>query len=48
MNDIAIVNVLAQKPIVCEPYAVNHATGAFVLIDEVSHQTVAAGMILQA
>ncbi|WP_424192458.1 sulfate adenylyltransferase subunit 1 [Ampullimonas aquatilis] len=48
MNDIAIVSVLAQKPIVCEPYAVNHATGAFVLIDEVSHQTVAAGMILQS
>jgi sulfate adenylyltransferase subunit 1 len=37
------VNV--QQPIAADAYQDIRATGAFILIDEVSHQTVAAGMI---
>jgi len=29
----------------CDPYGSNRATGAFILIDEVGNQTVAAGLI---
>jgi sulfate adenylyltransferase subunit 1 (EFTu-like GTPase family) len=34
-----------QQPIFVDPYALDRATGAFILIDEASNQTVAAGMI---
>ncbi|WP_421743761.1 elongation factor 1-alpha C-terminal domain-related protein, partial [Burkholderia multivorans] len=33
------------KPIVCDTYDAHPGTGAFVLIDEATHHTVAAGMI---
>jgi lipopolysaccharide export system permease protein len=33
------------KPIVCDAYDAHPTTGAFVLIDEATHHTVAAGMI---
>jgi sulfate adenylyltransferase subunit 1 len=45
MNDIGRVSLTLQKPIVCDAYQVHAATGAFVLIDETTHHTVAAGMI---
>ncbi len=45
MNDIGRVSVTLQKPLVCDTYDANQATGAFVLIDEATHHTVAAGMI---
>ncbi|WP_116135273.1 sulfate adenylyltransferase subunit 1, partial [Trinickia diaoshuihuensis] len=45
MNDIGRVTVMLQKPIVCDTYDAQPATGAFVLIDEATHHTVAAGMI---
>jgi sulfate adenylyltransferase subunit 1 len=44
-NDIARVSITVQQPICVDPYQVNRATGAFILIDEATHQTVAAGMI---
>jgi sulfate adenylyltransferase subunit 1 len=44
-NDMARVSITVQKPISVDPYHVNRATGAFILIDEATHQTVAAGMI---
>jgi sulfate adenylyltransferase subunit 1 (EFTu-like GTPase family) len=34
-----------QQPLAADAYADIRATGAFILIDEVTHQTVAAGMI---
>ncbi len=37
--------VVELKPIVCDAYGDNPATGAFVLIDEATNHTVAAGMI---
>jgi sulfate adenylyltransferase subunit 1 len=45
LNDIARVTINVQQPIAADAYNVNRATGAFILIDEVTHQTVAAGMI---
>ncbi|WP_032091904.1 GTP-binding protein [Necropsobacter rosorum] len=46
MNDIAQVRLSLQKPIVATTYSVNTAGGAFILIDEATYHTVAAGMIL--
>jgi sulfate adenylyltransferase subunit 1 len=34
-----------QQPLAADAYDDERATGSFILIDEVSHQTVAAGMI---
>ena len=45
LNDIGSVQLSLQKPIVCDVYGDNPATGAFVLIDEATNHTVAAGMI---
>jgi len=47
MNDIGAVSLSLQKPIVCDTYDSDPATGAFVLIDETTFHTVAAGMIRQ-
>lgn len=46
MNDIAQVQVTLQKPIVATTYAQNLTGGSFILIDESTYHTVAAGMIL--
>jgi sulfate adenylyltransferase subunit 1 len=45
LNDIATVTLAVQQPLAADAYSDNRATGAFILIDEVTHQTVAAGMI---
>ena len=46
MNDIARVCLSLQKPIVATTYEENIAGGAFILVDEATYNTVAAGMIL--
>ena len=45
LNDIARIAVTVQQPLAADAYDAVRATGAFILIDEVTHQTVAAGMI---
>ncbi len=45
MNDIGAVQISLQKALVCDTYEQHPSTGAFVLIDEATHHTVAAGMI---
>jgi sulfate adenylyltransferase subunit 1 len=45
LNDIARISLSVAQPLAADDYADNRATGAFILIDEVTHQTVAAGMI---
>ncbi|MEW7851410.1 sulfate adenylyltransferase subunit 1 [Massilia aurea] len=45
LNDIARVQLNVQQPLAADAYDAIRATGAFILIDEVTHQTVAAGMI---
>jgi bifunctional enzyme CysN/CysC/sulfate adenylyltransferase subunit 1 len=45
LNDIARVRLRLSGPLMLDPYAVNRTTGAFVLVDEATNDTVAAGMV---
>jgi len=45
LNDIASVRVAARDPLIADAYADLPGTGAFVLFDAGTNQTVAAGMI---
>lgn len=45
LNGIAAVTINVQQPLAADAYDASRATGAFILIDEATHQTVAAGMI---
>ena len=45
LNDIGRVRLRVSRPLAVEPYAANRVTGAFVLIDEGTNDTVGAGMI---
>ncbi|OHC90646.1 MAG: sulfate adenylyltransferase, partial [Sideroxydans sp. RIFOXYB12_FULL_59_6] len=45
MNDIARVAIKVQSPLVFDSYDIDRATGSFIVIDEASNNTVAAGMI---
>ena len=48
LNDIGRVTLRLSAPLVVDPYDVNRATGAFILIDEATNDTVAAGMVRSA
>ena len=45
LNSIGVAEVTTDKPLVFEPYARNRSLGGFILIDKVTDQTVAAGML---
>ena len=45
MNDIARVRLRLAQPLCIDAYADNRATGAFIVIDEATNNTVGAGMI---
>ena len=45
VNDIARISVHTAEPLCFDPYRRNRVTGSFIVVDPVSHQTVAAGMI---
>ncbi|HIB46741.1 MAG TPA: sulfate adenylyltransferase [Flavobacteriaceae bacterium] len=46
MNDIARIKIRTTRPLMLDEYRDNRITGSFVLIDEATHETVAAGMIM--
>jgi len=46
MNDIATVSLRLQQPIAADPHAWVRSGGTFILIDEATHATVAAGLVL--
>jgi len=46
MNDIGRVTLRTTRPLMIDEYRDNRLTGSFVLIDDATHETVAAGMIL--
>jgi bifunctional enzyme CysN/CysC len=48
MNDIARVSVRTPRPLFVDAYTTNRTTGAFILVDALTNDTVAAGMILDA
>jgi sulfate adenylyltransferase large subunit len=45
LNEIGTVFVETQRPVFFDAYRKNRATGAFILIDPISNETVGAGMI---
>jgi bifunctional enzyme CysN/CysC len=45
LNEVAVCNMSVARPIPFDAYADNRDTGAFILIDRYSNETVAAGMI---
>jgi sulfate adenylyltransferase subunit 1 len=46
MNAICRVTIQTTKPLMIDEYRDNRNTGSFILIDDSSNETVAAGMIL--
>ncbi|MFO7874370.1 MAG: sulfate adenylyltransferase subunit CysN [Bacteroidales bacterium] len=46
LNEIGRVVITTVKPLHFDPYVRNHHTGSFVLIDPVTHNTAAVGMII--
>jgi sulfate adenylyltransferase large subunit len=48
LNDLARVRFRLGEAILVDPYARNRATGAFIVIDEATNDTVAAGMVEDA
>ena len=46
MNDIARISIRTTRPLMVDEYRDNRITGSFVLIDDATHETVAAGMIV--
>jgi sulfate adenylyltransferase large subunit len=45
LNDLARVKLRASRPLMLDAYRANRATGSFILVDEATGSTVAAGMI---
>jgi sulfate adenylyltransferase subunit 1 (EFTu-like GTPase family) len=48
LNDIGCIRLRCASPLYFDSYANNRTTGSFVLVDEQTNSTVAAGMILRA
>jgi bifunctional enzyme CysN/CysC len=48
LNDIGRVTLRTSSPVLADPYRRNRATGAFILIDEESNETVGAGIVRSA
>jgi sulfate adenylyltransferase large subunit len=48
LNDLGLVRLRLSEPLVVDPYAENRSTGAFILIDESTFDTVGAGMVVEA
>jgi bifunctional enzyme CysN/CysC/sulfate adenylyltransferase subunit 1 len=46
LNDIGRATVSCHRPLFFDPYSQSRSTGAFVLIDSITNNTVAAGMIV--
>jgi sulfate adenylyltransferase subunit 1 len=46
MNDIARVSIKVQQPLVVDSYVRDRVVGSFIVIDEATNDSVAAGMIV--
>lgn len=46
LNDIGRIKIRASAPVLFDTYRRNRLTGSFILVDDLSHNTVAAGMII--
>lgn len=48
LNDIAVVRLSLNQPVVVDQYQTNRTTGAFIVIDRLTNLTVGAGMVIEA
>jgi bifunctional enzyme CysN/CysC len=48
LNEVGHVQLSLTQPLAYDPYRINAATGAFILIDRLTNNTVGAGMILES
>ena len=48
LNEIGRVKLRTTVPLLADEYRRNRATGGFIVIDEATNRTVAAGMIIEA
>jgi len=48
LNEIAEVQLKLTESVAADPYTLNRATGAFIVIDRISNATVGSGMIIKA
>jgi bifunctional enzyme CysN/CysC len=48
LNDIGRVSLKLSQPLMVDAYRDNRETGAFILVDESTNETVGAGMVLEA
>jgi bifunctional enzyme CysN/CysC len=46
LNDLGRVRLRTTTPVIFDPYRRNRTTGSFILVDEATNTTVAAGMLL--
>ncbi len=46
LNDIGRIKIRSSSPVLYDSYRKNRLTGSFILVDDLTHNTVAAGMIL--
>ena len=47
LNDIARISLRTSSPLFYDTYRRNRLTGSVILIDDMTHATVAAGMIIE-
>ncbi|MGA2929025.1 MAG: sulfate adenylyltransferase, partial [Solirubrobacteraceae bacterium] len=48
LNEVGRVRLRTSAPLIVDPYARNRTTGSFILIDQASNDTAAAGMVVAA
>jgi bifunctional enzyme CysN/CysC len=45
MNDIGLCEFSTSRPMLCDPYTTHPASGGFIMIDEITNETIGAGMM---
>jgi len=48
LNDIGVVRLRLAEPLCVDPYSESRETGAFIVLDEATNETVGAGMVISA
>jgi bifunctional enzyme CysN/CysC len=48
LNELCACNISTNRPLVFDPYSANCKTGSFILVNRLTNQTAAAGMIMFA
>ncbi len=48
LNELCVANISTNWPLIFDPYASNRKTGSFILVNRLTNQTAAAGMIMYA